>query len=198
MTTITRIAAALALAAAPATLAAQDAAPAAAGSIVGFSAMPWGSSEAAIRARFGTPANITESAGLRMLAFEDRIMDIPTGVWFYMHPQQGLVAGAYTAPFGYGDECWSVYTKFRDAVSGRYPNIRPRLAETNQARSLSFCDALRINRASAAGTWDDRENGGRVWININANDRYVQTMYLSAQGIRAILNADAAERQERF
>jgi hypothetical protein len=195
MNKLTRASLLLALACSPLAAEAQEQP---AGSITGFSSIPWGSPESVITEKYGTPAQVTESNGLKVIAFAESILDEDTGVWFYLHPQNGLVAGAYTTPYGFGEDCWAVYVKFRDTLLFRYPNIRPRRQESNQSRSLDFCAALGINRAAASVVWDDRANGARAFVEIHNEGRYVQTMYVSAQGLQSVQQAQAGERAERF
>ncbi|MBD0319709.1 MAG: hypothetical protein ICV87_05205, partial [Gemmatimonadetes bacterium] len=134
MTKLIRAALLLALIAAPAALQAQSAAP---GSIVAFSSLPWGTPEAAIMKQFGEPAQTTQVGDLKVLAYVDRVLDEDVGTWFYIHPQHGLVAGAYTAAYTYGNSCWEIYSKFKSAITERYSNLRPSVQENNVKTSVA-------------------------------------------------------------
>jgi hypothetical protein len=196
MSKLTVAALALMLALVP-ELAAQQA-PAAPGSIVGFSSIPWGSPETAVTGRYGQPVRVHPLGALRVLEYSDTVLGESVITWYYIAPDAGLVAGGYAAPYTYGNSCWTIYSKFKAAITERYSNIRPSVGEQNQARSLDMCSAIGINRASAGTTWEDRENGSRAYVEIKNNPDLVQTMYMSAEGIRQITNVQAGERQTRF
>lgn len=201
---ITTLAAAGALALAVHPLGAQASSPlgapaaAPAGSIVAFSSVPWGSSESAVVARAGRPLMVQPMNGLRVLAYTDQILGMTVTTLYYVHPQHGLIGGGYVAPYTFGDSCWEIYTKFKTAITERYPNIRPEVAESNQARSLDMCAAIGIHRGSASVTWTDRENGARAYVEIKDDPREVQTMYVSGQGVQDFDAMNAGERRDRF
>jgi hypothetical protein len=198
MIKLIRAALLLALFAAPTALRAQSAAP---GSIVAFSSLPWGTSEAAILKQFGEPAQTAETGGLRVLAYADRVLDEDVGTWFYIHPQHGLVAGAYTAAYTYGNSCWEMYSKFKSAVAERYPSIRPQVTERTE-RTLPICTAITLRRGSAQSVWTDRVNGAYASVEVHEgegpNERYIKTMYVSALGSELMDQASSAERRSRF
>jgi hypothetical protein len=117
---------------------------------------------------------------------------------YYVHPQHGLIAGAYVAPYTFGNSCWEVYSKFKEALMERYPGIRPDVQENNESRSLDMCGAITINRGSAGAVWDDPVNGARAYVQINNDPREVHTMYFSVQGMQIIDALNAEQRRDRF
>jgi len=181
-------------------LAAQAAAaPAApAGSIVGFSSIPWGSSEAAVVARAGRPTQTTPMHDLKVLVYTEQLLGENVTTVYYLHPQHGLIAGGYFVPYTYGNSCWEIYGKFKSAIAERYPDLRPEVQENNQSQSLDMCAAIGIHRADAATTWNDSANGARAYVQINNDPREVQTMYFSAHGLQDIEAANASERHDHF
>jgi hypothetical protein len=176
-----------------------QAAAAPAGSIVGFSSIPWGSSEAAIVARAGRPAQVTPMRGdIKVLAYTEQLLGEDVTTLYYLHAQHGLIAGGYFVPYTYGNSCWEIYGKFKSAIAERYSDLRPEVLENNQSQSLDMCAAIGIHRADAATTWNDPANGARTYVQIKDDPREVQTMYFSAQGLQDIDAMNAGERRDRF
>ena len=189
---------ALALAVAPPRLGAQ-AAPAPAGSIAGFSSIPWGSPEAAVVARAGQPAQTTPMRGdIKVLVYTESLLGENVTTLYYLQAQHGLIAGGYFAPYTFGNSCWEIYSKFKSAIAERYSDLRPDLQEANQSQSLDMCAAIGIHRAGAGTTWNDPANGARAYVQIKDDPREVQTMYFSAQGLQDIEAMNAGERRDRF
>jgi hypothetical protein len=186
--------------------AAQDEKPAATvaapvGVITGFSSIPWGTSAETIRAQLGEPLTERETQGTAVLIYTDRVLDQDVATYLYVHPTDGLVAGAYVAKFTTGNSCQEVYDAFKQAVAARYPTLRPRVTERTE-RSLSLCTALALHRGEANTTWQDPQSGATAFVEIHYGqdfeDRYVQTMYVSARGAEVGSRSAATERATRF
>jgi hypothetical protein len=181
----------------PGRLGAQSAA-APTGSIVAFSSIPWGSSEAAVVARAGRPPVIQSVRGLKALAYTEELLGQTVTTLYVIHPQHGLIAGGYSAPYTYGNSCWEIYSSFKAAIMARYPNLMPDVTESNESRSLDMCAAVGIHRATAIITWNDPVNGARAYVQIKDDPREVQTMYVSAQGLRDFGTISEGEVRDRF
>lgn len=168
------------------------------GTITGFSSIPWGSPQSVITARYGQPRETARDGELRMIGYADRILGENVGMWFIVHPRHGLVGGQYVAPWTYGDSCWTLYTRFKNAISERYPGIEPQEEEIHNGRTMDWCTAIVLNRASALTVWDDLENDARAYVEVVAEPRHVIVWYLSAEGSRIIEERQARETRERF
>jgi hypothetical protein len=171
---------------------------AAAGSIVAFSSVPWGSSEAAVVARAGRPQDTQSLHGLRALVYMEHLLGQTVTTVYVFHPQHGLVAGSYTAPYTYGNSCWEIYSSFKSAITARYAELTPDVTETNESSSLDMCAAIGIHRATAMVIWTDPVSGARASVQIKENPREVQTMYVSGEGRRAFAAMNQNEVRDHF
>ncbi|MFQ5918280.1 MAG: hypothetical protein ACE5I0_10770 [Candidatus Binatia bacterium] len=166
--------------------------------IVGFASIPWGATAEHIIAEHGTPT--VDEAGIhRALAYGgERVLNEDTNTYFFVHPKKGLIKGAYFVDYGRGDDCVMVFMKFKEAISKRYPDIKPEEYKRNQSL-LDFCGGLTIGKAWWGVFWKDPISSATISISLGLeSDESILINYESPGWNEKHAKMRETERKRRF
>lgn len=155
--------------------------------VTGFMEVPWGATRAQLVAKLGKPQSETPwPGGALSLVFPRRnVLDEPAEPRFVV-TRDGMVQGGYTVwvvEFPY--RCQQVYRSYVDAVSTRFPGLKPKTQSDGVAPDApSFCVAAAEGRAGMQTEWSDPANGARITVSIWRGEQMVRVAYQSAAGRR--------------
>ncbi len=176
---------ALALAALAGPAAAQEA-PSVATGIGGFLALGWGSTAQDVINAYGTPMmDQTTADSVRVVVYKDNVLGKSVLALFYVDPKKGLLKGVYTSPYGEGDDCETVFRKFRQFVGRLYPDIRPEEERKQDDPAQPFCAAAADGKASWKVSWTDPKTGNSVHLTLEPDEEQVEVAY-QARGFKPV------------
>ncbi len=155
-------------------------------SIEGFSDIPWGSPLTVVEEKLGKPEESMEIGnGAIAVGYKETILHEDVHTILVLSQKSGLMKGMYSIGFGRGNDCVSVYEKFRDAVARAYPNLTQRENRPNSTVSLGFCDAVRIGEAFRYTIWEDEGNDAySVGVTLLPGEDRVRVRYESPMFLR--------------
>lgn len=150
-------------------------------SIDGFNGLPWGSSEADIRALYGEPANVdTLDNGIVVLAFREELLGEPAVAFYALLGEEGMIKGQHVAKLRLDEgNCEAQYRAYRDHVTLSYPLISP-IENYDYPFTIDFCTALRDQNGWWANQWKDPSNGAVVTVIVQEGTDEVKLIYESA------------------
>ncbi len=130
--------------------------------ITHFEEMPWGASASDIRAHHGDAlAEETVVNGVE-LAYHRSVNGQQVEAEFTVHTDHGLIVGAFVVPFSSPEECGTLFTKWRDTIATRYPDLTAREEQEVEEEGASFDEAFALGKASWCIEWDDPTDLARV------------------------------------
>lgn len=150
-------------------------------SIDGFHGMPWGTTEAEIRAQYGEPAQVdTLQNGILVLAYRETLLGEPAVTFYAILAHQGLVKGQYVVKLKLEEgDCEAQYRVYRDHVTLAYPLIVP-VENYDFPFTEDFCTALQNRRGVWANQWTDTSNGSVITVIVPLGTDEVRLIYESA------------------
>lgn len=166
--------------------------------IVGFASIPWGATAEQVITEHGKPT-VDESGIHRALAYGgESVLNEDTDTYFFVHPEKGLLRGVYLVNYGRGDDCVTVFTKFKEAISKRYPAIKPEEHKRNQS-SLDFCGGVTIGKAWWEVFWKDPVSSATISISLGLeSDESIVINYESPGWNETYAKMQEAERKRHF
>jgi hypothetical protein len=149
--------------------------------IGGIGALPWGATAKDVEAVSGSylMSRAAGDTGL-VLIFRNRVAGTPVTTLFYLDHIRGLVRGVFSVPYGVGDECEVVFETFKGFVQRLYPTLKPVERRTHVDRSLPFCSAANLDKASWTVDWTDAA-GNKARVSLDSGDGRITTTFTAGR-----------------
>lgn len=145
--------------------------------IGGIGSLPWGSTSKDVEAVSGSYV-MSRAAGDtgQIVIFRNSVAGTPVTTLFYLDRINGLTKGAYSVPYGTGFECEVAFETFKGLVQRLYPPLKAVERKTHTDKSLPFCTAATLDKASWSVDWKDAA-GNTVRVALEPGDARVTTTF---------------------
>lgn len=163
------------------TLRAQQRPPWPADRIGGIGALPWGATAQDVEKVSGSYVMSRASGDTgQVLIFRNQVAGTPVTTLFYLDRIKGLVRGTYSVAYGGGVECEVVFEMFKGFVLRLYPTLKPVERRTHFDRSLPFCSAANLDKASWSVDWADAA-GNKARVTLEPGDARIITTFMAGR-----------------
>lgn len=159
----------------------------------GFAGVPWGAYRDTIEAIHGEAPEVNELTAIPAvtLTYPDLRLDgRPGAAGFLVHAEEGLIRGQLLLPYGQGDDCWQLFTRWRDALDAALPDARRRQELDRGPEDLDFCTSFQLGQASAAVEWRDPDSGALVGMRLDLETGVLRVSYESPAFGRISVSGD--------
>ena len=146
--------------------------------ITGFASIPWGTRLDVVIQNRGEPSQVSDDwQGLQVLVYQDELLGEDAIVSLMVHPEKGLIKGAYGIVYGMGSDCLAVFRRLREAIAERYASIKVDENRFNNS-SLDFCGGVTIGKAGWSAMWQDPvDSRVRVGMILAPESRHIAIHY---------------------
>lgn len=174
--------------------------------IVSLASIPFGANAEILIQRFGEPdydrttqyRSVTQR---RLVYLDETILGEDARINFYLHSTKGFLRGVYRISLKGAMEarrCETIYERFQDAISSKYPNLPPFEQKFNLSLVHEFCKACQIGKGGWLTAWKNETSGGKIGLFLLPTRDYLELSYESPEYGKWAAALEKAEREERF
>ncbi|MSR05749.1 MAG: hypothetical protein EXR93_01570 [Gemmatimonadetes bacterium] len=146
--------------------------------ISGFLAMNWGATGKDVLNAYGEPLmDQVMPDSVRVIVYKDNVLAKSVLALFYLDRAKGLVKGVYSASYGDGSDCETVFQKFRTFVQRLNPSIKPQETRRHDDPTVAFCDAAAAGKAAWSTVWTEPLTGNSVHLTLEPEEKHVEVAY---------------------
>lgn len=166
----------------------------------GFAGVPWGAPRDSVVARHGEPGEVrdlSDRSAVSLVYTEVPPVERSGAAGFLVHESEGLIRGQLLIPYGQGEDCWQLYTLWRERLDTALPEVQMQEQVTRGPEDLDFCTAFQLGQASAAAEWWDPDSDALVAVGLDLSAGVLRVSYESPAFARISASEEESGSERR-